>query len=97
MSETSRMPAEASFAEVLCADPAWVATEFDAIIAANFDATPAPCPPVPPVRRRPGASGLRGHDHTAATAPLPQWHTEAVGASTGWSWPRSPPPSAPPA
>lgn len=37
-----------TFADLVCADPAWVSAEFEAIIDANFDQVPVPRPrPVP--------------------------------------------------
>ncbi|WP_436499709.1 hypothetical protein [Actinokineospora sp. HUAS TT18] len=40
------------FAELVCADAAWLRAEFDAIVTANFGVRP-PCPPRP----RPGSAG----------------------------------------
>ncbi|MEV4318029.1 hypothetical protein [Actinocrispum sp. NPDC049592] len=50
------------FAELVCADPAWVQAEFDAIIAANFGAAEQPeipqrRPPRPPRDRRDRSGG----------------------------------------
>ena len=55
MSELTTRKADAKFAELICADPQWLRTEFDALIAAGFGAPPAwprlPAPPrVPPQR-----------------------------------------------
>ncbi|MFF0147446.1 hypothetical protein [Amycolatopsis sulphurea] len=48
--ERGRLPetGQRGFAELFCADPAWVRAEFDEIIAANFGA--AEWPEVPPRR-----------------------------------------------
>ncbi|MCP2244539.1 hypothetical protein [Lentzea aerocolonigenes] len=35
---------ERAFADLVCADPAWVSAEFEAIIDANFGTTPRPRP-----------------------------------------------------
>lgn len=40
--------AEVTFADVICADPEWVAAEFDALVAASFGQPPASPPPAPP-------------------------------------------------
>ncbi|HEX7308713.1 hypothetical protein [Lentzea sp.] len=48
-----RSTAERAFADLVCADPAWVSAEFEAIIDANFDRVPAPRP-----RPRPCADGF---------------------------------------
>lgn len=47
--ECARLPEteQGGFAELVCADPAWMRAEFDAIIAANFG-TAAEQPEVPP-------------------------------------------------
>lgn len=36
---------ERAFADLVCADPAWVSAEFEAIIDANFGRVPTPRPP----------------------------------------------------
>jgi hypothetical protein len=47
--------ADAAFADMVCADPQWLAEEFDALIAASFSEPPAPPRPAPPrVPPRPG-------------------------------------------
>jgi phage tail protein X len=35
---------ERAFADLVCADPAWVSAEFEAIIDANFGTAPTPRP-----------------------------------------------------
>lgn len=55
---------QGGFAELLCADPAWVRAEFDAIIAANFGA--AEQPEVPPSRPPRPARDRRGRPGGAA-------------------------------
>jgi hypothetical protein len=54
---------QCGFAELLCADPAWVRAEFDAIIAANFGV--AEQPEVPP--RRPRRPGWERHGRSGGT------------------------------
>ena len=59
--ERARLPEteQRGFAELLCADPAWVRAEFDAIIAANFGDA-AEQPEVPPNRPPRPARDHRG-------------------------------------
>jgi hypothetical protein len=46
---------DATFTDLICADPQWVREEFDALISASFGEPPAPPPPAPPrVPPRPG-------------------------------------------
>jgi hypothetical protein len=56
-----------SFAELVCADPAWVDAEFDAIMTANFGADPL-YPSRRPVGPRPGSAGPR--------RPHPLWYPD---------------------
>jgi hypothetical protein len=59
MGELTTREADATFAELICADPQWLRAEFDALITAGFGAPPAwPRPPAPPrvPPRRPPAS-----------------------------------------
>ncbi|MEV0074224.1 MULTISPECIES: hypothetical protein [unclassified Amycolatopsis] len=49
---TRREAVTSGFAELVCADAAWLRAEFDAIMSANFDAFPPY-----PARRRPGSTG----------------------------------------
>jgi len=54
---------ERAFADLVCADPAWVSAEFEAIIDANFDQVPVPRPrprPRPYVAGHPEPAVLRG-------------------------------------
>ena len=47
--------ADATFADLICADEQWLREEFDALISASFGEPPAPPPPAPPrVPPRPG-------------------------------------------
>jgi hypothetical protein len=49
MDELTTREADATFAELICADPQWLRDEFDALITAGFGAPPAwPRPPAPP-------------------------------------------------
>lgn len=49
---------DATFTDLICADPQWVREEFDALISASFDEPPASPPPEPPrVPPRPGHPG----------------------------------------
>ena len=49
MGELTTREADATFAEMICADPQWLRAEFDALIMAGFGAPPAwPHPPAPP-------------------------------------------------
>ena len=49
MGELTTREADATFAELICADPQWLRAEFDALITAGFGAPPAwPRPPAPP-------------------------------------------------
>jgi hypothetical protein len=59
MGELTTREADATFAELICADPQWLRAEFDALITAGFGAPPAwPRPPAPPrvPPRRPPAN-----------------------------------------
>lgn len=40
--------ADATFAELICADAQWLRAEFDALISASFGQPPAAPPPAPP-------------------------------------------------
>jgi hypothetical protein len=49
MGELTTREADATFAELICADPQWLRAEFDALITAGFGAPPVwPRPPAPP-------------------------------------------------
>ncbi len=49
---------DATFTDLICADPQWVREEFDALISASFGEPPTPPPPAPPrVPPRPGHPG----------------------------------------
>jgi hypothetical protein len=49
MGELTTREADATFAELICADPQWLRAEFDTLITAGFGAPPAwPHPPAPP-------------------------------------------------
>jgi len=48
--------ADAAFADLICGDPQWLRTEFDALISASFGEPPAPPPAPPRVPRRPGST-----------------------------------------
>jgi hypothetical protein len=49
MGELTTREADATFAELICADPQWLRDEFDALITAGFGTPPAwPRPPAPP-------------------------------------------------
>ena len=39
---------DAAFADMICADPQWLAAEFDALMAASFSQPPGSAPPAPP-------------------------------------------------
>ena len=41
MGELTTREADATFAELICADPQWLRAEFDALITAGFGAPPA--------------------------------------------------------
>ncbi|GAA3820688.1 MULTISPECIES: hypothetical protein [Pseudonocardiaceae] len=49
----------ARFADLICAEPAWVRAEFDAIVAANFGSSATR--PLPPHDRPPGPAPTRRH------------------------------------
>jgi hypothetical protein len=57
MGELTTREADATFAELICADPQWLRAEFDALITAGFGAPPAwprlPAPPQVPSDRTP--------------------------------------------
>jgi len=57
------------FAELVCADPAWVDAEFDAIMTANFGVL-RPCPPPVPPKPRPGSTGPRRSGRAPRSAAL---------------------------
>jgi hypothetical protein len=49
MGELTTREADATFAELICADPQWLRAEFGALITAGFGAPPTwPRPPAPP-------------------------------------------------
>ncbi|MGW0515779.1 hypothetical protein [Crossiella sp. NPDC003009] len=64
----------AGFADLICADPAWLHAEFDAIIAANFGVAAGQPPlrgsprPAPEARDRPGDQ-TQGRGPAARTSP----------------------------
>lgn len=81
-----RAVADSTFADLVCADPAWLRAEFDAIIAASFPTVPPPHDEAPcqgsPGRATGPAPGLP--DHTAE--PRPQ-----ARVRERWMRQRSPP------
>lgn len=87
MPDTTRPTTAGEFTELVCADPAWLHAEFDAIVAANFD-----CPP--PGRVRPP----RPDRPVPATAPRspsataqPDAAAEVASPADRWQRQRSPP------
>lgn len=88
MPDTTRHGAVTSgFAELVCADEAWLRAEFDAIITANFGVFPPPL-----ARPRPGSAGPRQPGRTpraAATGDRPV--AGVVSAMRGGHRQRSPP------
>jgi hypothetical protein len=90
MPETTRHAAVSSeFAELVCADPAWVHIEFEAIVAANFD-----CVPPSPARPRPGSSGPPASSRAVPTTVASGRDPGVVLAAGSWARQRSPPRSA---
>lgn len=86
MQDTTRHAATSDFAELVCADPAWLDAEFDAIVAANF----ADVPPVPPTR--PGSAGPRRPGRTLRLPAVARMSGGVVtGAVEGRHRQRSPP------
>lgn len=87
---TRRMAADSTFAELVCADPAWLRAEFDAIIAASFPTVPPPRDEAPsqgsPDRAAGPAPGFP--DHVARPRPL-------VRVRERWMRQRSPPAATP--
>jgi hypothetical protein len=72
MGELTTREADATFAELICADPQWLRAEFDALITAGFGAPPAwPRPPAPPrvPPRRPPANPFPPPRHGTRRAP----------------------------
>lgn len=53
----STREADATFADLICADPQWLDIEFDALVAASFGRPPVPPPPAPP--RVPPSPGIQ--------------------------------------
>ena len=87
MPDTTRdTSAISGFAEQVCADPAWLRAEFDAIMAANF-----PSPPPGPAPPRPGSAGLRRPGRTPTANAGARQPTDAVLTVAGWRRQRSPP------
>jgi hypothetical protein len=72
MASASVRPADAEFADVICADPEWLRAEFDALISASFGEPPAPPPAAPP--RLPPDRGARypGRGWSAEHLPGPE-------------------------
>lgn len=91
MLEATERRLHAEFAEVVCADSAWVREEFAAIVAANFSRIP-PRDTTPPQRQGP-AFGSRGR-RPASTSPLMPRSSGPTAVARHWSWARSPPCSA---
>lgn len=54
------------FAELVCADPAWLRAEFDAIMSANFGVVPPRS-----LRPRPGSAGPQQHLNRPSPAAVP--------------------------
>ena len=87
MPDTTRYTAANSgFAELVCADPAWLRAEFDAIIAANF-----PSPPPGPTPPRPGSAGPRRPGRTPTVDAGAHRPTGVVLTVAGRRRQRSPP------
>jgi hypothetical protein len=77
MGELTTREADATFAELICADPQWLRAEFDALITAGFGAPPAwPRPPTRSPRhgatsRPPRPPAPRGTRTAASAHPRP--------------------------
>src|SRR5690242_5207258 len=83
---TEHTAVTSGFAELVCADEAWLRAEFDAIMTANFGVRPPYAP-----RPRPGSAGPRRPGrvpHAAATGSYP---ARVVPAMRGGHRQRSPP------
>lgn len=77
------------FTELVCADPAWLDAEFDAIVTANFGTVP-PCPPSG--RPRPGSAGpQRPGRPPRSTVPVGWFLDGARDRRPGGRGQRSPP------
>jgi hypothetical protein len=78
---TATPQVRAKFAELICADPDWLAAEFESLVAASYGAPPAwPSPPAPPHVPPPGAPSQRRPTFQepglpSSTAPLPRART----------------------
>ena len=89
MGELTTREADATFAELICADPQWLRAEFDALMPAGFGAPPAWPRPLAPPQVPPG--------HTPANPSPPPRHdtrpAPAIRATRrGHRRQRSPPP-----
>ena len=84
--------ANASFAELICADAQWLREEFDALIAASFSQPPAAPPPAPPRVRPPhGRAGPPGCHRLRPEAPASTSPLTPPGQRRQRSPPASPP------
>jgi hypothetical protein len=87
MPDTTRAATAGEFTELVCADPAWVHAEFDAIVAANFDCSPpGRVPPPRPDRPMPATA----HRSPWASA-APDAAAEVASPAHRWKRQRSPP------
>jgi hypothetical protein len=79
---------DTAFADLMCADPQWLAEEFDALIAASFGEPPSAPPPAPPcVPHGPGAPSHEPWSPLVARPVTAVWPAPRPGLGQ----PRSPP------
>jgi hypothetical protein len=84
MGELTTREADATFAELICADPQWLRAEFDALITAGFGTPPAwPRPPAPP--RVPPSALPPARLPRPGTAPSPSQPSGPRGQGTAAS------------
>ena len=84
---TGHLAVTSGFAELVCADPAWLRAEFDAIMTANFGVLPPP-----PPRLRPGSGGPRRPGRAPrTTAGVPDRIVPVAPEARGARRQRSPP------
>ncbi|MEV6904824.1 hypothetical protein [Amycolatopsis sp. NPDC051372] len=74
------------FADLVCADPAWLRAEFDAIMTASFDVLPPY-----PARSRPGSTGPQRSGRPTRTVTTGGPLVGVVPATRGGHRQRSPP------